>query len=93
MIDHSIQNVICLLSKENERWIWHKKLRHVNLKHISKLSKKDLVKGLPNICWKTHLLFEACQQGKHIKTSFKSKDVISTTILLQLFHMDLFETT
>jgi len=46
----SKQNVTCFLSREDERWIWHKKLGHVNLKHISKLSKNDLVKGLPMIC-------------------------------------------
>jgi len=56
--------VTCLLSREDERWIWHKKHSNVNLKRISKLSKKDLVKGLPKICWKTHLLCEGCQQGK-----------------------------
>ena len=56
-----------------------KKLGFTNLKHISRLSKMDLVKGLPKICWKTHLLCEACQPGKQIKTSFKSKYIISTS--------------
>ena len=50
LIGLSKQNVTCFLSREDERWIWHKKLGHVNLKHISKLSKNDLVKGLPMIC-------------------------------------------
>ena len=48
---------------------------------------------MPKICWKTYLLYEACQQEKQIKTSFKSKDVVSTTRPLQLLHMDLFRTT
>ena len=61
-----------------------KKFGHVNLKHISKLSKKNLVKGMPNICWKTHLLCEACQQGKHIKISFKSKDLFGLARTLSL---------
>jgi len=83
-----------LLSREDERCLlWHKRLGHVNLKHISKLSKKDLVKGLPKICWKTHVLYEACLQGKQIKTSFKSKDVFSTSKPLQLLHIDLFGPT
>ena len=34
LIGLSKQNVMCLLSKEDERWICHKKLEHVNLKHI-----------------------------------------------------------
>ena len=48
---------------------------------------------MPKICWKTYLLYEACQQEKQIKTSFKSKDVVSTTRPLQLLNMDLFEPT
>jgi len=40
-----------------------------------------------------YLLCEACQQGKQIKTSFKSKDAISTSRPLQLLYMDLFEPT
>jgi len=63
------------------------------LKHISELSKKDLVKGLPKICWKTHILCEACQQGKQSKTSFKFKDVVSTSGPLQLLHLNLFGPT
>ena len=61
LIDLSQQNVKCMLSKEGERWLWHKRLGHLNLKHISKLSRKDLVKRLPKIYWKAHLLYEACQ--------------------------------
>ncbi|RDX85383.1 hypothetical protein CR513_33440, partial [Mucuna pruriens] len=43
------QKITCLVSKEDELWIWHKKLGHINLKHTSKLYIKDLVKGLPKI--------------------------------------------
>ena len=57
----SNQNVTCLMTVEDEREIWHKKLGHLSLKYISKLSKRDLVKGLPKISWKTHLLPESCQ--------------------------------
>jgi len=93
LIDLSQQNVTCLLFREDERWLWHKRVGHVDLKNISKLSKKDLVNGLPKIFWKTHLLFEVCWQRKQIKTSFKSKDVVSTSKLLELLHMDLFRPT
>ena len=62
--DLSKQNVTCLVSTEDDRDIWHRKLGHLSLKYISKLSKKDLVKGLPKISWKTKLLCESCQKGK-----------------------------
>ncbi|RDY04577.1 hypothetical protein CR513_11696, partial [Mucuna pruriens] len=45
--DLNKQKVTCLVSKEDERWLWYKKLKQVNLKHILKLYKKGLVKRLP----------------------------------------------
>ena len=50
LIYHSKHNITYLLFREDERWIWHRKLGHVNLKHISKVSKNDLVRGLSKIC-------------------------------------------
>ena len=57
---------------------------------IAKLLRKDLVIGLLKIKFEKDHLCSACQQGKQIKTSFKSKSHISTTRPLQLLHMDLF---
>ena len=48
------------------------------------------VKGLPKIGFQKDKIFEACQFGKQIKTSFKSINHISTSKLLQLLHIDLF---
>ena len=39
VINLSQHNVTCMLSREDERWLSHKRLGHVNLQHISKLSK------------------------------------------------------
>ena len=65
------QSVTCLYSSSDERWLWHRRVGHINLKHLSKLQKLDLVKGLPKISFKSDLLCDACQQGKQHKTSFK----------------------
>ncbi|RDX94563.1 hypothetical protein CR513_23042, partial [Mucuna pruriens] len=54
------KKVTCLMSKDDERWIWHKKLGHINLKHISKFYKKHLIKGLLKISWKTHFIYDTC---------------------------------
>lgn len=35
-------------------------------------------------------LCDACQRGKQVKVSFKSKNCVSTTKPLQLLHLDLF---
>ena len=37
----------CLMSKEEETWLWHRRLAHTNMRNIKRLSKKELVQELP----------------------------------------------
>lgn len=57
---------------------------------LNKLGCKDLVTSLPNLCFEKNKLCEACQKGKKVNVSFKSKNCISTNKSLQRLHMDLF---
>ena len=82
-----------MVSTEGDRDIWHRKLGHLSLKYISKLCKRDLVKGLPKISWKSQLLYEPYQKGKQLKASFKSKNVVSISRPSELLHIDLFGPT
>ena len=79
----------CFVSNLNESWLWHKRLAHVNMFQLDKLLKKDLVIGIPKLSFKNDLTCEACQKGKQTKSSFKTKNEISTNRPLQLLHMDL----
>jgi len=85
------QKVVCLLSVNDKKWVWHKMLGHANWRLISKLSKSQLVKGLPDIDYHSDALCGACQKVKIVKTSFKAKDIASTSRPLELLHIDLFE--
>jgi len=58
--------------------------------YLNKLISKDLVVGLPKLKFEKDHICEACQKGKQIKHSFKLKNVVSTSKLLELLHMDLF---
>lgn len=41
---------LCLVSTNNDDcWLWHRRLGHTSMSIISKLSKRNLVKGLPPI--------------------------------------------
>ena len=81
----------CLVAKDNDiKWIWHRRLGHVNFDLISELFKKNLVIGLPKINYNKDHICDACQFGKQIKISFKYKDFIFIGKPLQLLHMDLF---
>jgi len=84
------QKVLCLLSMSDKKWMWHRRLGHANWRLISKLSKLQLVRGLPDIDYHSDALCGACQKGKIVKTSFKSIDIVSTSRPLELLHIDLF---
>jgi len=75
--DLADQEVKCLLTLSEEKWVWHKRLGHANWRLISKLSKLDLVRGLPKLHYHSDALCGSCQKGKSVKTSFKPKHVIS----------------
>ena len=58
---------------------------------IKKLAKKELVWGLPSCSFEYDHICHACAKGKQVRSSFKSKNNISTSRLLELLHMDLCE--
>ncbi|MDQ9782802.1 hypothetical protein RF094_08845, partial [Serratia marcescens] len=63
---------------------------HLNFKTINKLSRSDLVVGMPKITFLKDKVCDACKSGKQTKASFKIKGNIQSNRLLDLFHMDLF---
>ena len=91
--DLNDQDVKCFTSFENEKWLWHRRLGHASMYQISKLIKKDLVRGIPKIKFDKDIVCDACQKGKQTRTSFKPKDAVSTTRPLELLHLDLFGPT
>ena len=78
------------MSVNKEQWVWHKCLCHISLRKISRLNKLELVRGPPKLKFTLDSLCEACQKGKFSKTSFKTKNVVSTSRHLELLHIDLF---
>ena len=82
--------VICLLSVNDKKWVWHRRLRHASWSLISKLTKLQLVRGLLNIDYHSNALCGACQKWKIVKSSFTTKDIVSTSRPLELLHIDLF---
>ena len=63
----------CFSSMHDESWLWHRRLRHVNMNLITQLNKNELVRGLPKISFEKDKVCEAFQMGKQIKTSFKKQ--------------------
>ena len=88
--DISSSDAKCLMSKENDSWLWHRRIAHIHMDHLNKLVSKELAIGLLKLKFEKDKLCDACQKGKQVKASFKAKNVVSTTRPLQLLHMDLF---
>lgn len=87
LTDHK---VVCFMLVSDVKWVWYKRLGHANWRLISKLSKIQLVKGLPDLDYHSDALYGACQVGNINKTYFNSKNIVSTFRPLELLHIDLF---
>ena len=74
----------------NDNWLWHRRLGHASMKTLSKLVKKDLVIGFLKLSFDKNKICDACQFGKQVRNSFKSKNLISTSKSFELLHVDLF---
>jgi hypothetical protein len=83
-----IGNEKCCLGKEDESWLWHRRMGHMHFDNLVKVSKREAVREMPQITKPTNTLCKHFQQGKQTKTRFKSNEY-STTKPLEIVHTDL----
>jgi transposase InsO family protein len=76
------------LGKEDESWLWHRRMGHMHFDNLVKFSKREAIREMPQITKPTNTLCKHCQQGKQTKTRFKSEEY-STTKPLEIVHTDL----
>jgi hypothetical protein len=82
-----IGNENCCLRKEDESWLWHRRMGDMHFDNLFKVNKREAVREMPQITKPTNTLCKHCQQGKKTKTRFKSKEY-STTRPLEIVHTD-----
>jgi hypothetical protein len=56
----------CLISKSSLGWLWHRRLGHVGMKQLKKLTQHNLVEGLKDVVFEKDKLCSACQVGKQV---------------------------
>lgn len=76
------------MAKNEDSWLWHRRLSHVHFDLLNKVLSKDLVIGFPKMKFEKNKLCDACQKGKQTRVSFKPKNIVSTSKPLEL-HLDL----
>src|SRR5438105_8755750 len=78
------------MAKSSMGWLWHRRLAHVGMRNLFKLQKGEHILGLTNVIFEKYKVCGACQAGKQHGAPHPSKNIVSTTRLLELLHMDLF---
>eukprot|EP00253_Pinus_taeda_P020506 PITA_20506 len=75
----------CYLSKDDEHWLWHRRLGHLSFSQIKKACKYQAVRGLPDIKIPDNTICKSCQFGKQTRTNFPEKEG-SASMPLELVH-------
>ncbi|CAA7043508.1 unnamed protein product [Microthlaspi erraticum] len=75
------QSAKCLSVRDDVE-LWHKRLGHMNVRHLTDLVNKEIVRGVPKLKGTEKLVCGPCNQGKQIKVQHKKvADVQSKTVL------------
>jgi transposase InsO family protein len=77
----------CYLSKDDEHWLWHRRLGHISFSQIRKACKYQAVRDLPDIKIPDNTICKSCQFGKQTRTNFPEKEG-SASMPLELVHTD-----
>ncbi|GJT46901.1 retrovirus-related pol polyprotein from transposon TNT 1-94 [Tanacetum coccineum] len=82
---------ICFMAKASptQKWLWHRRLSHLNFDYITLLSKKDIVIGLPKLTYVKDQLCSSCEMSKAKRSTFKSKDCSKFQRKAEFLHMEL----
>jgi hypothetical protein len=73
---------------EEESWLWHLRLGHLNFGGLKELSIKKMVNGLPSINQPDQLC-EGCLVGKQHRESFPKESMSRAKQPLELIHSDI----
>ncbi|GJV91851.1 zinc finger, CCHC-type containing protein, partial [Tanacetum coccineum] len=84
-----VEAPICLLANiDNQAWLWHARLGHLNFDDINKMTKKNLVEGVPRINHAGQIC-DACLLGKQSRTPFPNQAKFRSKNPLDLVYGDL----
>ena len=75
-------NVSCQSAQVNQLELWHQRFGHANYKQVVKVSKLEVVIGLPKFGKIEKNVCGPCQLGKQTKSTHPKVSVIATSCLL-----------
>lgn len=79
----------CLMSRhDNESWLWHSRLGHVNFKALKLMSTTNMVRGMPRINLQNEVC-SGCLMSKQVRKPFPQQSKFTAKKALELIHGDL----
>ena len=78
----------CCLGKEDESWLWHKRMGHIHFDNLVNIGKKKYVREMQEITKPSNVVWKHCQHGKKTKLEFNTKEY-STKKPLEIVHTNL----
>lgn len=81
------RNVALKAHTNDESWLWHRRLGHLNFHSLKVLHQKNMVQGLPSI-EEIHDVCEGCALGKHHRQPFPKGVAWRAKEMLELVHTD-----
>jgi hypothetical protein len=78
-----------LASSSSEQWKWHRKLGHLSFDLLSRLSKLNLIQGLPQLRLEKELVCAPCRHAKMVASSHPPLTAVMTERPCELLHKDL----
>jgi hypothetical protein len=91
-VDSSQSSVVerfFLAGSSSELWKWHRKLGHLSFDLLSRLTKINLVRGLPRLRFEKELVCASCRHAKMVAASHPPFTDLMTERPCELLHMDL----
>lgn len=80
---------MCLVSSNDDPWLRHCRLGHINMKLVKTIYAKENVQGLSKLTYFEYHICEACELSKQVHASHKPKFMVSISRPLELLRMDL----
>jgi hypothetical protein len=78
-----------LAGSSSELWKWHRKLGHLSFVLLSRLSKLNLVRGLPRLRLEKELVCAPCRHANMVASFHPPLTDVMTEGPCELLHMDL----
>ena len=73
----------------DETSLWHQRLGHMNMRHMTNIIRKGAVRGIPQLEETEKTVCGPCNQGKQVKVQHKMIQDIQSNDMLEMVHMDL----